>query len=136
MEYIINFRDIPCDQKTHVINQVLSLGFVPAYGSEKTMMRIMNQSIEGNGPQYYFVFRDADLIGYLFLIGDEKRYRAFPWLSVGNEDEQRMELCEKMVRLQIQFFTDLERMDVVKRLESRLQEYRHGNGKRAEKDCR
>ena len=63
------------------------------------MLRIMNQSVDGNGPQFYFVFRDMELIGYLFLTGDEKRYRALPWLAVGNEDEQRMELCEKMVHI-------------------------------------
>ena len=30
----------------------------------------------------YFVFRENELIGYNFLIGDTKKYKAFPWLCL------------------------------------------------------
>ena len=136
MERIINYRDIPANQRETVLDQVQTLGFSPAYGKTKTMLRIMNQSVDGNGPQFYFIFRDEELIGYLFLIGDEKRYRAFPWQTIGNEDEQRMELCEKMVHMQIQFFEANGRLDIAEHCEERLVDYRAGLGKRAEEDCR
>ena len=64
MERIINYRDIPADQRETVLDQVQTLGFTTAYGKTKTMLRIMNQSVDGNGPQFYFVFRDEELIGY------------------------------------------------------------------------
>lgn len=136
MERIVNYRDIPDDKRESVLKAVQALGFTPAYGKTKTMMRIMDQSIDGNGPQFYFVFRDEELIGYLFLIGDEKRYRSFPWLVIGNEDEQRMALCEKMVRIQIQFFEANGRHDLAESCEGRLMDYQTGLGKRAETACR
>lgn len=80
MERIINYRDIPTDKKNDVLNALEQIGFFPAYGGVKTMQRVMEKSVPGSGPQFYFVFREDKLIGYNFLIGDTKRYKAFPWL--------------------------------------------------------
>ena len=74
MERIINYRDIPTDKKTDVLNALEQIGFFPAYGGVKTMQRVMEKSVPGSGPQFYFVFREDKLIGYNFLIGDTKRY--------------------------------------------------------------
>ena len=52
------------------------------------MQQIMEKSVPGSGPQFYFVFRENELIGYNFLIGDTKKYKAFPWLAISNMDEQ------------------------------------------------
>ena len=38
-----------------------------------THLRVMEKSVPGSGPQFYFVFREDKLIGYNFLIGDTKR---------------------------------------------------------------
>ena len=70
MERIINYRDIPTDKKT-----LEKIGFFPAYGGVKTMQRVMEKSVPGSGPQFYFVFREDKLLGYNFLIGDTKRYK-------------------------------------------------------------
>ena len=86
MERIINYRDIPTDKKTDVLNALEQIGFFPAYGGVKTMQRVMEKSVPGSGPQFYFVFREDKLIGYNFLIGDTKRYKAFPWLAISNID--------------------------------------------------
>ena len=67
MEQIINYRDIPTDKKTGILNALEQIGFIPAYGGVKTMQRIMEKSIAGSGPQFYFVFREDKLIGYTFL---------------------------------------------------------------------
>ena len=61
-----------------------------------------------SGPQFYFVLRENQLIGYNFLIGDTRKYKAFPWLAVGNMDEQKLTVCEELMKLQIVFFRNLE----------------------------
>ena len=103
MEQIINYRDIPTDKKAGILNALEQIGFIPAYGGVKTMQRIMEKSIPGSGPQFYFVFREDKLIGYNFLIGNTKRYKAFPWLAISNADEQKMVVCEEMMGMQGDF---------------------------------
>ena len=44
----------------------------------------MDKSVEDKMPQFYLVFRDGKLIEYMFLIGDNKMFRAFPWLAIDN----------------------------------------------------
>ena len=78
MEQIFNYRDIPTDKRLDILNTLARIGFSPAYGSVKTMQQIMEKSVPGSGPQFYFVLRDNALIGYSFLIGDTKKYKAFP----------------------------------------------------------
>ena len=68
MERIINYRDIPTDKKTDILNALEKIGFFPAYGGVKTMQRVMEKSVPGSGPQFYFVFREDKLLGYNFLI--------------------------------------------------------------------
>ena len=69
-----------------------NIGFYPAYGKEKTMKKIMNKSVAGEMPQFYFVFRKEQLIGYMFIIGDTQKYRAFPWLAISNVDHKYKEI--------------------------------------------
>ena len=78
MEQIINYRDIPTDKRIDILNALERIGFFPAYGGVRTMQQIMEKSVPGSGPQFYFVFRENELIGYNFLIGDTKKYKAFP----------------------------------------------------------
>ena len=90
MEQIINYRDIPTDKRIDILNALERIGFFPAYGGVRTMQQIMEKSVPGSGPQFYFVFRENELIGYNFLIGDTKKYKAFPWLAISNMDEQKL----------------------------------------------
>ena len=112
MERIINYRDIPTDKKNDVLNALEQIGFFPAYGGVKTMQRVMEKSVPGSGPQFYFVFREDKLIGYNFLIGDTKRYKAFPWLAISNIDEQKMVVREEMMGMQVAFFEKLGMQDM------------------------
>ena len=80
-EQILNYLDMSEEQKEKSLRDLKSIGFYPAYGKEKTMKKIMDKSIAGEMPQFYFVFRKEQLIGYLFIIGDTQKYRAFPWLA-------------------------------------------------------
>ena len=54
MERIINYRDIPTDKKNDVLNALEQIGFFPAYGGVKTMQRVMEKSVPGSGPQFYY----------------------------------------------------------------------------------
>lgn len=72
------------------------------------MQQIMEKSVPGSGPQFYFVFRENELIGYNFLIGDTKKYKAFPWLAISNMDEQKLTVCEELMKIQIAFLKNSE----------------------------
>lgn len=136
MERIINYRDIPTDKKTDILNALEQIGFIPAYDGVKTMQRVMEKSVSGSGPQFYFVFREDKLIGYNFLIGDTKRYKAFPWLAISNADEQKMVVCEEMMEMQVTFFEKLGMQDIADHCVRLRENYRKGIGKREENDSR
>ena len=130
MEKIINYRDIPTDKKTDVLNALEQIGFFPAYGGVKTMQRVMEKSVPGSGPQFYFVFSEDKLIGYNFLIGDTKRYKAFPWLVISNIDEQKMVVREEMMGMQVAFFEKLGRQDIANHCARLMEDYKKEIGKR------
>lgn len=136
MENIVNYRDIPIENRIEILNALEDIGFFPAYGGVKTMQKIMEKTTPKSGPQFYFVFRENELIGYLFLIGDEEKYRVFPWLAISNMDEQNITLCEEMMRIQIDFFESVGMREMVERSAGILEDYRKGIGKREEKYCR
>ena len=71
---ICNYLDIPSEKKDAVLEQVLQIGFCPAYGKQKTMKREMEKSQPGIFPQYIFVFREHKLIGYMFLIENKNDF--------------------------------------------------------------
>ena len=91
---------------------------------------------KGSGPQFYFVFRENELIGYNFLIGDTKKYKAFPWLAISNMDEQKLTVCEEMMKIQIAFFEKLGMQKIADHCVRIMEDYRKGIGKRKESDCR
>ena len=66
MEQIYNYLDMSIEQRELALNSLKSLGFCPAYGKVKTMQNIMEKSIAGRMPQFYFAFRDTELIGYMY----------------------------------------------------------------------
>lgn len=136
MEQIFNYRDIPTDQRLDILNALAQIGFFPAYGGVKTMQRIMEKSVPNSGPQFYFVLRENQLIGYNFLIGDTRKYKAFPWLAIGNMDEQKLTVCEELMKLQITFFQELGMHDIAGHCIRLMEDYRKGVGKRKESDCR
>lgn len=83
-------------------------------------------------PQFYFAYRDTKLIGYMFLIGDAKKFRAFPWLAIDNLNELPMCLVEPLMEIEIRawYGVGMDLMaDFCKRL---LDNYRKGIGWRGE----
>ncbi len=132
MEQIYNYLDMSMEQRETALNSLSSVGFCPAYGKIKTMQNIMDKSVAGQMPQFYFAFRDTELIGYMFLIGNEKRFRAFPWLAVDNLNELPMQLVEPLMEIAIKTWSGAGNnlmADCCKRL---LNDYRRGIGWRGE----
>ena len=136
MEQILNYRDMSEKQRALALNSLSSIGFYPACGSIKTMQRVMDKSIDGERPQFYFAFRDSKLIGYMFLIGDAQRFRSFPWIAISNWDELPMNLTEQMMKIAIETYKSAG--DIMQAIyhETLLEDYRNGIGHRKESDCR
>ena len=79
---------------------------------------------------------ENELIGYNFLIGDTKKYKAFPWLAISNMDEQKLTVCEEMMKIQIAFFEKLGMQKIADHCVRIMENYRKGIGKQKESDCR
>lgn len=102
MEAIINYLDIPYKERDSVLEQLFHIGFLPAYGKQKTLKREMEKSQKDKLPQYIFVFRDNLLIGYSFLIGEkEHTCKALPWWAVDNSDELPLETAVHLLEYAI-----------------------------------
>lgn len=136
MEQILNYLDMSDEQRALALNSLSSIGFYPAYGTIKTMQQIMDKSIIGERPQFYFVFRDNELIGYMFLIGNAHKYRDFPWIEINNLDELPMRLTEPLMKIAIDTYRDAGDNEQAIYHETLLEDYRNGVGHRKESDCR
>ncbi len=51
--------------------------------------------------------RKEQLIGYLFIIGDTQKYRAFPWLAISNLDELPMRVTKALMEIQIEAWINI-----------------------------
>ena len=87
MEYFCNYQDMPPEQRKSALHALESIGFYPECGDKM--------------PQFYFAFREPELIGYMFLLGDSKRFRAFPWLAIDNLDELPWNIAEPLSAIAI-----------------------------------
>lgn len=113
-----------------------NIGFYPAYGTEQTMKNIMDKSIVDEMPQFYFVFRKEQLIGYLFIIGDTQKYSPFPWLAISNVDELPMRVTRLLMKKHIEAWEKTNNVNMADYLRRLLIDYEHGVGHRPENLCR
>ena len=130
MEQIYNYLDMSIEQRETALNSLGSIGFYPAYGKVKTMQNVMDKSVIGQMPQFYFAFKDAELIGYMFLIGNEKKFRAFPWLAVDNLNELPMCLVEPLMEIAIRTWSGAGNKLIADHCKRLLDDYRRGVGHR------
>ncbi len=132
-----NYLDIPSEKKDAVLEQLLQLGFRPAYGKLKTIKKEMDKSQAGTLPQYLFVFRDDRLIGYMFLIAEkEHSCKAFPWWAVDNSDELPLEISIQLLELGIALSAKYHFPILSNRLTLQLENQKKGIGRRPETLCR
>lgn len=148
MEQILNYQDMSPEQRESALNALSSIGFLPAYGKIRTMQKVMDKSVGDKTPQFYFVFRDMKLIGYMFLIGNNKMFRTFPWLAVDNLDELPMRIVEPLVDIAIKTWNNeggsiinadgsvTEKSLIAQSYKQRLADYKRGIGRRNENECR
>ena len=136
MEQILNYLDMTEEQRALALNSLSSIGFYPAYGKIRSMQRVMDKSTHGERPEYYFAFRNNELIGYMFLIGDAQRFRSFPWIAISNWDELPMNLTEQMMKIAVETYKSAG--DIMQAIyhETLLEDYRNGIGHHKESDCR
>lgn len=135
-EQILNYTDMSEAQRAHALKNLKNIGFYPACGKEPTMKKIMDKSIAGKMPQFYFVFRKDQLIGYQFLIGDAKKYKPFPWLAISNVDELPMRVTRPLMEIAIEAWKQTGNTQMVKFLQSQLTDYEQGIAHRPENLCR
>lgn len=96
----------------------------------------MDKSVAGEMPQFYFVLRSEQLIGYMFIIGDTQKYRAFPWLAVSNVDELSMRVTRPLMEIEIKAWTSIGNKKMADFVREQLTEYEKGIGHRPEHLCR
>lgn len=135
-EQILNYLDMTEEQKEKSLRELKNIGFCPAYGTEKTMEKIMEKSVPGEIPQFYFVFRSEQLIGYMFIIGDAQKNRAFPWLAVSNVDELSMRVTRPLMEIEIKAWTNIGNKKMADFVREQLTDYEKGIGHRSENLCR
>lgn len=133
MDEIINYRDLPEDEKDNVLNQLFSIGFCPAWGGVKDMKQEMEKSVDGRLPQYAFVRRDGELIGYLFLIAQaEKTNRVFPWWAVDNSDELPLATDIRLLEYGVNLCEKAGCCVLAERLKAQIENHKKGIGRRPE----
>ena len=137
MERILNYLDLPPQERDAVCKQLRSLGCSPAHGTRRTMKKEMEKSRPGPLPQYLFLFRDHTLIGYLFLIAEKEGFcRAFPWWAVHNADELPRNTALSFLAHGIQLSLDCGCPTLANRLQAQLEDQKKGIGRRPEEACR
>ena len=101
------------------------------------MKKEMEKSQTGAFPQYFFVFRDDRLIGYMFLIAEKEKYcKAFPWWAVHNSDELPLEISIQLLEYGISLCLEYNYSNLANRLKLQLESQKKGIGRRPENLCR
>ena len=125
----LTMNNRPKDPKTARNKNVLVIG---GSGSGKTRFFVKPNLMQCVSKDYPTSF----VIGYNFLIGDTKKYKAFPWLAISNMDEQKLTVCEELMKIQIAFFEELGMQKIADHCVRIMEDYRKGIGKQKESDCR
>ena len=135
-EVILNYIDMSEEQRINALKDLKNIGFYPAFGTEQTMKKIMDKSIIDKMPQFYFVFRKEQLIGYLFISGDTHKYRPFPWLAISNVEELPMRITKPLMKIHIEAWEKTNNVTMADYLRRQLIEYKNGVGHLPENLCR
>lgn len=131
---IINFNDLSEYEKDKAVHQLHALGFTPACGGIEQMKNEMEKSQGYSLPQYIFVRRDNEFIGYMFLIAEsEKSSKVFPWWSVDNSDELPLKTDVRLLQVGIDLCKKTGNFRLAERLHCQLENHKKYIGRRPEK---
>jgi len=134
---IVNYLDIPDENKDDVLNQLYQVGFCTRNGNKRILKTEMDKSQKEKMPQFIFVFRDNVLIGYMFLIAEKENYcKVFPWWAVDNSDELPLDVAIQLLEYGILLSTKCNCLKLTYRLNIQLENQKKGIGRRTESDCR
>ena len=130
---IINYHDLSECEKDKAISQLKELGFTPACGGINRMKNEMEKS-QGNAlPQYIFVRRNGEFVGYMFLIAEsEKGSKVFPWWAVDNSDELPLATDIQLLQLGIELCKKSKCFQLAERLQYQLDNHKKYIGRRPE----
>lgn len=130
----MNYRDIPIEERTSVVNALFSLSFYHP-GGVQAQKEQMDRSVPDRLPQYLLVFREEQLIGYSFLYGET------PSNQIGgggqcNADELPLPLAVRLLEETIALEEAYGCFPLAKVTRLLLENQKRGIGRRKDEDCR
>lgn len=96
MERIVNYLDIPEENRPDVLRALSSTSFYAKEGLEALKTQ-MDAARRDRLPQYRFVFREDTLISYSFLYGESGNPRQTGGSGVSNVDELPLHLAVQIL---------------------------------------
>lgn len=137
MDEIINYRDLLDSEKEKVVSQLYKIGFRSACGGTGSIKREMDKSTGDSLPQYIFVRRSGEFIGFMFLIAEkEKSSKIFPWWAVDNSDELPLETDIRLLETGIEICKRAGCFKLAERLHYQLENHKKYIGRRSEENSR
>ena len=133
MDEIFNYIDMNEEEKIYCLNNLYKIGFKPRAGNIQSMKKEMDSSVKEKLPQYLFVKRKSELIGYMFLIGEKQSLsKIFPWWAVSNNDELQLETDLRLLDYGINICKCCKCFKLAERLESDKENHKNGIGRKEE----
>ncbi len=135
LEKIVNYLDIPEENRPDVLRALSSTSFYAREGMEALKMQ-MDAAQRDQLPQYRFVFRDDTLIGYSFLYGESGNPHKIGGSGVSNVDELSLPLAVRILEEDIATWEAHGCHQLAKVTRMLLENQKKGIGRRPEQDCR
>lgn len=133
---IINYLDITAENKNDLLRQLLlTFGYNP--NGREDFHKELEKSKIGRLPQYLLAYRDTELVGYLFIIGEKSNAsKLFPYWAVTNADEIPLKACVQLLEQGIQICKENNCTVLSERLKIQLESNRKRLGIKTDCDCR
>ena len=134
---IVNYFHLSECEKDKAIHQLNELGFTPPCDDINRMKNEMEKSHGHTLPQYLFVRRNGEFIGYMFLIAEsEKNSTVFPWWAIDNSDELPLTTDIQLLQFGIELCKKSECFQLAERLQHQLENHKKYIGRRPEEASR
>lgn len=133
MDEIINYLDLPENEKDRCLAELMATSFGPNHGDIGSIKDEMEKSERGRLPQFVFARRDGRVTGYMFLIAEKEKYsRIFPWWAVDNADELPLETDLRLLEYGIKLCSEAGCLKLAERLKAQIENHSRGIGRRPE----
>lgn len=134
---IVNYCDLSEHEKDKALRQLNELGYTHACGSINCMKKEMDKFHGHTLPQYIFVRRNGEFIGYMFLIAEsEKSNKVFPWWAIDNSDELPLSTDIRLLQYGIDLCKKSKCFKLAERLQYQLENHKKYIGRRTEENSR